>query len=82
MKFNKNYKTMGYAMVPIDIIIPLDEGQAPDDVAVNYINQYNNAKVKIKEATEAKDKAEYILKSLLGENEARTVGGFKVTWKM
>lgn len=73
---------MGYAMVPIDIIIPLDEGQAPDDVAVNYINQYNNAKVKIKEATEAKDKAEYILKSLLGENEARTVGGFKVTWKM
>nr|DAR15087.1 MAG TPA: Exonuclease [Caudoviricetes sp.] len=53
-----------------------------DDVAVNYINQYNNAKAKIKEATEAKDEAENILKSLLGENEVGIVGEFKVTWKM
>lgn len=53
-----------------------------DDVAVNYINQYNNAKAKIKEATEVKDEAENILKSLLGENEVGTVRGFKVTWKM
>lgn len=53
-----------------------------DDVAVNYINQYNTAKAKIKEATDAKDEAENILKSLLGENEVGTVGGFKVTWKM
>ena len=26
----------GYAMVPIDITIPLDEGQDPDDVADNF----------------------------------------------
>ena len=53
-----------------------------DDVAVNYINQYNTAKAKIKEAEVAKAEAENILKSLLGENEVGTVGGFKVTWKM
>lgn len=53
-----------------------------DDVAVNYINQYNNAKEKIKQATEAKDEAENILKSLLGENEVGIVREHKVTWKM
>ena len=48
-----------------------------DDVAMNYINQYNTAKEKINEATESN-----ILKSLLGENEVGIVGEFKVTWKM
>ena len=36
MKCGKTYRMKGYAMVPIDITIPLDEGQDPDDVADNF----------------------------------------------
>ena len=36
MKCGKTYRMTGYAMVPIDITIPLDEGQDPDDVADNF----------------------------------------------
>lgn len=36
MKCGKTYRMRGYAMVPIDITIPLDEGQDPDDVADNF----------------------------------------------
>lgn len=36
VKFGKTYRMRGYAMVPIDITIPLDEGQDPDDVADNF----------------------------------------------
>ena len=36
MKCGKTYRMRGYAMVPIDITIPLEEGQDPDDVADNF----------------------------------------------
>ena len=36
VKFGKTYRMRGYEMVPIDITIPLDEGQDPDDVADNF----------------------------------------------
>lgn len=36
VKFGKTYRMRGYAMVPIDITIPIDEGQDPDDVADNF----------------------------------------------
>lgn len=37
MKCGKTYRMRGgYAMIPIDITIPLDEGQDPDDVADNF----------------------------------------------
>lgn len=36
MKCGKTYRMRGYAMVPIDITIPLNEGQDPDDVADNF----------------------------------------------
>lgn len=36
MKCVKTYRMRGYAMVPVDITIPLDEGQDPDDVADNF----------------------------------------------
>lgn len=36
MKCGKTYRMTGYAMVPIDITIPLDERQDPDDVADNF----------------------------------------------
>lgn len=36
MKCGKTYRMRGYAMVPIDVTIPLDEGQDPDDVADNF----------------------------------------------
>ena len=34
MNYGKTYRMRGYAMVPIDITIPLDEGQDPDDVQI------------------------------------------------
>ena len=36
MNCGKTYRMRGYAMVPIDITIPLNEGQDPDDVADNF----------------------------------------------
>lgn len=36
MKCGKTYRMTGYAMVPIDITIPLDEGQDPEDVVDNF----------------------------------------------
>lgn len=36
MKCGKTYRMTGYAMVPIDITIQLDEGQDPEDVADNF----------------------------------------------
>lgn len=36
MKCGKTYRMTGHAMIPIDITIPLDEGQDPDDVADNF----------------------------------------------
>lgn len=36
MKCGKTYRMTGYAMVPIDITIPLEEWQDPDDVADNF----------------------------------------------
>ena len=36
MKCGKTYRMRGYAMVPIDITIPLNEGQDPDEVADNF----------------------------------------------
>lgn len=36
VKFGKTYRMRGYAMVPIDITIPIDEGQDPDNVADNF----------------------------------------------
>lgn len=36
MKCGKTYRMTGYAMVPIDITISLDEGQDPEDVVDNF----------------------------------------------
>lgn len=36
MKCGKTYRMTGYAMVPIDITIPLEEWQDPDDVVDNF----------------------------------------------
>lgn len=36
MKCGKTYRMTGYAMVPIDITIQLDEGQDPEDVVDNF----------------------------------------------
>ncbi len=51
------------------------------DTAVNLIAEYDAASEQIKAVTEQKQKAENLLKEMLGENEIGTVGDRIVTWK-
>ncbi len=51
------------------------------DTAVNLIAEYDAASEQIKAVTEQKQKAENLLKEMLGENEIGTVGDRVITWK-
>jgi putative phage-type endonuclease len=60
--------------------VPLSHIDLPDE-AVNLIEQYNIASDRVNYFTGQKQEAENLLKQMLGENEAGTVGGVTVTWK-
>ncbi len=50
-------------------------------IAVNLIAEYDAASEQIKIVTEQKQKAEKLLKEMMGENEIGTVGDKVITWK-
>ncbi len=51
------------------------------DTAVNLIAEYTAVSEQIKTVTEQKQKAENLLKEMLGDNEIGTVGDKIITWK-
>lgn len=51
------------------------------DTAADLLTQYDEACEELESITERKQKAENLLKEMLGDNEAGTVGGRIVTWK-
>jgi len=51
------------------------------DTAADLLAQYDEACEQLEIATEKKQKAENLLKEMIGENEAGTAGGRVITWK-
>ena len=51
------------------------------DTAVELLAQYDEACVQLEIVTEQKQRAENLLKEMMGENEVGTAGGRVVTWK-
>ena len=60
--------------------VPLSKIALPDD-AVTLICQYDDACEKVDYYSEQKQKAENLLKQMIGEHEAGTVGDRVITWK-
>lgn len=60
--------------------IPKSKIELPE-TAENLISEYNSACEKLEEITEQKQKAENMLKEMLGENEIGTSGNSIITWK-
>jgi putative phage-type endonuclease len=60
--------------------VPLSKVELPQAAAA-LIQQYNAACEQLEKLTEQKQEAETLLKQLLGENEAGTVGDKIITWK-
>jgi putative phage-type endonuclease len=60
--------------------IPKSKIELPEDAAV-LIQQYEAACEQLQQITEQKQLAENLLKQMLGENEAGTVGNNIITWK-
>jgi len=60
--------------------IPKSKIELPEDAAV-LIQQYEDASEQLMQITEQKQLAENLLKQMLGENEAGTVGNSLITWK-
>ena len=51
------------------------------DTAVSLLTQYDEACEQLEAVTEQKQKAENLLKEMMGENEVGTAGGRIITWK-
>ena len=51
------------------------------DTAADLLSQYDEACAQLEEVTERKQKAENLLKEMLGENEVGTSGSHVITWK-
>ena len=51
------------------------------DTAADLLTQYDEACEELEVVTERKQKAENLLKEMLGDNEVGTSGGRVVTWK-
>ena len=51
------------------------------DTAAELLAQYDEACAELEQVTERKQKAENLLKEMMGENEVGTAGGRVVTWK-
>ena len=51
------------------------------DTAADLLSEYDEACEQLEIATEKKQKAENLLKEMMGENEVGTAGGRVVTWK-
>ena len=51
------------------------------DIAADLLSQYDEACAQLEIVTERKQKAENLLKEMMGENEVGTAGGHVVTWK-
>ena len=51
------------------------------DIAADLLSQYDETCAQLEIVTERKQKAENLLKEMLGENEVGTAGGRIVTWK-
>jgi len=60
--------------------IPLSTTQLPD-TALALLTQYDDASEKASHYTEQKQEAENLLKQMLGEHEAGTIGDRIITWK-
>ena len=60
--------------------VPKSKIKLPES-AENLISEYNSACEKLAEITEKKQKAENLLKEMLGENEFGTSGNSVITWK-
>ncbi len=60
--------------------IPKSKIELPED-AEKLIAEYNSACEKLEEISERKNKAENLLKEMLGENEIGTSGNNIITWK-
>lgn len=60
--------------------IPKSKIELPE-TAESLIAEYNSACEKLEEITEQKQKAENLLKEMLGENEVGTSGNSVITWK-
>jgi len=60
--------------------VPRSKIELPDDAAA-LIRQYDIANEKVEEFTGQKQEAENLLKEMLGDNEAGTVGNRLITWK-
>lgn len=60
--------------------IPKSKIELPE-AAEKLIAEYNSACQKLEEVTEQKQKAENLLKEMLGENEVGTSGNSVITWK-
>ena len=60
--------------------VPLSHIDLPME-AISLIQQYHASSEEVARATEKKQEAENLLKQMLGENEAGTVGDAIVTWK-
>ena len=51
------------------------------DAAADLLAQYDEACEELESVTERKQKAENLLKAMMGDNEVGTAGGRVVTWK-
>ena len=51
------------------------------DTAADLLAQYDDACAELEIVTEKKQKAEYLLKEMMGSNEVGTAGGRVITWK-
>ena len=51
------------------------------DTAADLLSEYDEACAQLEIVTEKKQKAENLLKEMMGENEVGTAGGRVVTWK-
>jgi predicted phage-related endonuclease len=60
--------------------IPLSKIELPD-TASDLIRQYDDACEQLEQITEQKQEAENLLKQMLGDNEAGSVGSRVITWK-
>jgi predicted phage-related endonuclease len=60
--------------------VPLSQIDLPQEAAT-LIDQYRTFSEEVDRATEKKQEAENLLKQMLGENEAGSVGDSVVTWK-
>ena len=60
--------------------VPKSQIELPD-TATDLLIQYDEACKELEAATERKQKAEHLLKKMLGENEIGTAGDRIITWK-